>query len=58
MRLYQQTILFLLASLLNIAGGQPFSATQILWINFVITAPVVPSCGACFSSSRPSRSVA
>ena len=33
-------VTFLLASLLNIAGGQPFSATQILWINFVITAPV------------------
>ena len=31
---------FLLASLLNIAGGQPFSATQILWINFLITAPI------------------
>ena len=29
-----------LASLLNIAGGQPFSAVQILWINFLITAPV------------------
>ena len=33
-------VTFLLASLLNIAGGQPFTATQILWINFVITAPV------------------
>ena len=33
-------VTFLLASLLNIANGQPFSATQILWINFVITAPV------------------
>ena len=33
-------VTFLLASLLNIAGGQPFSAVQILWINFVITAPV------------------
>jgi P-type Ca2+ transporter type 2C len=31
---------FLIASLLNIAGGQPFSAVQILWINFLITAPV------------------
>ena len=29
---------FLLASLLNIAAGQPFSATQILWINFAVTA--------------------
>ena len=33
-------VTFLLASLLNIAGGQPFSAVQILWINFAITAPV------------------
>ncbi len=33
-------VTFLLATLLNIAGGQPFSAVQILWINFVITAPV------------------
>ena len=33
-------VTFLAASLLNIAGGQPFSAVQILWINFLITAPV------------------
>ena len=33
-------VTFLLASLLDIAGGQPFSAVQILWINFLITAPV------------------
>ncbi|HQR80759.1 MAG TPA: cation transporting ATPase C-terminal domain-containing protein, partial [Actinomycetota bacterium] len=33
-------VTFLMASILNIAGGQPFSATQILWINFLITAPV------------------
>ncbi len=33
-------VTFLAASMLNIAGGQPFSATQILWINFLITAPV------------------
>jgi Ca2+-transporting ATPase len=33
-------VTFLAASVLNIAGGQPFSAVQILWINFVITAPV------------------
>jgi P-type Ca2+ transporter type 2C len=33
-------VTFLLASLLNIAGGQPFSAVQVLWINFLITAPV------------------
>jgi hypothetical protein len=29
-----------MASILNIAGGQPFTAVQILWINFLITAPV------------------
>jgi Ca2+-transporting ATPase len=33
-------VTFLLASLFDIAGGQPFSAVQILWINFMITAPV------------------
>jgi len=33
-------VTFLAATLFNIAGGQPFSAVQILWINFVITAPV------------------
>jgi Ca2+-transporting ATPase len=33
-------VTFLLASLLDIASGQPFSAVQILWINFLITAPV------------------
>ena len=33
-------VTFLLATLLNIAGGQPFSAVQILWINFAITAGV------------------
>ncbi len=33
-------VTFLMASLLNIAGGQPFTAVQILWINFIITAPV------------------
>ncbi len=33
-------VTFLIASILNIAGGQPFSAVQILWINFLITAPV------------------
>ena len=31
---------FLVASILNIAAGQPFSATQILWINFAVTAPI------------------
>ncbi|MEI6363092.1 MAG: cation-transporting P-type ATPase [Actinomycetes bacterium] len=33
-------VTFLMASLFNIAGGQPFTAVQILWINFLITAPV------------------
>ena len=33
-------VTFLMASILNIAGGEPFTATQILWINFLITAPV------------------
>ena len=33
-------VTFLLANVLNIAGGQPFSAAQILWINFLITAPI------------------
>jgi Ca2+-transporting ATPase len=33
-------VTFLMASILNIAGGQPFSAVQILWIKFLITAPV------------------
>ena len=33
-------VTFLLASLFNIAAGQPFSAVQILWINFLITAPI------------------
>ena len=33
-------VTFLAASLLNIAAGQPFTAVQILWINFLITAPV------------------
>jgi P-type Ca2+ transporter type 2C len=33
-------VTFLMASILNIAGGQPFTAVQILWINFLITAPV------------------
>ncbi len=38
-------VTFLLASLFNIAGGQPFSAVQILWINFLITAPIGISLG-------------
>ncbi|GAB3785908.1 cation-translocating P-type ATPase [Nocardioides ungokensis] len=33
-------VTFLVASLFDIADGQPFSAVQILWINFLITAPV------------------
>ena len=31
---------FLIASVLNIAAGQPLSAGQILWINFAVTAPI------------------
>jgi Ca2+-transporting ATPase len=31
---------FLGASILNIAAGQPFSASQILYINFVVNAPL------------------
>ena len=31
---------FLFASIFNIAAGQPFSAAQILWINFVVDAPI------------------
>ena len=31
---------FLFATLLNIAAGQPFSAVQILWINFLIDTPL------------------
>jgi P-type Ca2+ transporter type 2C len=30
---------FLGATLLNIAGGQPFTPPQILWINFLVNAP-------------------
>ena len=30
---------FLGATLLNIAGGQPFTPSQILWINFLVNAP-------------------
>jgi Ca2+-transporting ATPase len=33
-------VTFLLASVFNVAAGQPFSAVQILWINFAITAPI------------------
>ena len=33
-------VTFLAASIFNIAAGQPFSAVQILWINFLITAPI------------------
>ena len=39
-------VTFLLASLLDIAAGQPFSAVQILWINFLITAPMGIALGA------------
>ena len=31
---------FLIATLLNIAAGQPFTSVQILWINFAVTAPI------------------
>jgi Ca2+-transporting ATPase len=30
---------FLIASLLNIAAGQPFTAGQVLWIHFFVSAP-------------------
>jgi P-type Ca2+ transporter type 2C len=30
---------FLGAALLNIAGGQPFSSPQVLWIHFLVSAP-------------------
>jgi Ca2+-transporting ATPase len=30
---------FLGATLLNIAGGEPFSSPQVLWIHFVVSAP-------------------
>jgi Ca2+-transporting ATPase len=30
---------FLGASLLNIAGGQPFSSPQVLWVHFLVSAP-------------------
>ena len=33
-------ITFLGASILNIAAGQPFSASQILYINFLVNAPL------------------
>jgi len=33
-------ITFLGATILNIAAGEPFSATQVLWINFVVNAPL------------------
>ena len=33
-------ITFLGASILNIAAGQPFSATQVLYINFLVNAPL------------------
>jgi Ca2+-transporting ATPase len=33
-------VTFLVSTLLNIAGGQPFSAVEILWINFLIDTPL------------------
>ena len=38
-------ITFLGATLLNIAAGQPFSAAQILWINFIVDAPIGAAIG-------------
>jgi Ca2+-transporting ATPase len=39
-------ITFLGASILNIAAGEPFSASQILYINFVVNAPLGIALGA------------
>jgi P-type Ca2+ transporter type 2C len=36
---------FLFASIFNIAAGQPFSAAQILWINFIVDAPIGAAIG-------------
>jgi Ca2+-transporting ATPase len=40
LELVAYVITFLGASILNIAAGQPFSATQVLWINFLVNAPL------------------
>ena len=36
---------FLFATIFNIAAGQPFSAAQILWINFIVDAPIGAAIG-------------
>ena len=36
---------FLFASIFNIAAGQPFSAAQILWVNFIVDAPIGAAIG-------------
>ena len=40
LELVAYVITFLGASILNIAAGQPFSAVQILYINFLVNAPL------------------
>ena len=40
LELVAYVITFLGASILNIAAGQPFIASQILWINFLVNAPL------------------
>ncbi len=42
---------FLAASVLNIAAGQPFTPSQILWINFVIDTPLGVALG--FDAESP-----
>ena len=44
-------ITFLGASILNIASGQPFSATQILYLNFLVNAPLGVAIG--FDQATP-----
>ncbi len=44
-------ITFLGASILNIAAGQPFSATQVLYINFLVNAPLGVAIG--FDQASP-----
>ena len=44
-------ITFLGASILNIAAGQPFSASQILYINFLVNAPLGVAIG--FDQASP-----
>ena len=45
MALVAFVVTFLGATLLNIAAGQPFSAAQILWINFIVDAPIGAAIG-------------